>query len=346
MKKSSYSQSRAFRGLFWASFKSLLRNPSLILFNLLFPLLLICGANYLPSPLPQSGILRWNTAIAPEPEFWQTLKNRQHLTLLNFADSLSKTDALLAWDTTQKAYILSYKTANLNVQNLLYDAIFLSDRRYLGKQSPIIQKYALYSDNSIRQQRGIQVLKIIAFVVFAGSIFGVAFTFFHLRQDNVFKLIFATPIHKLNIIFAELSSRFLFIFTSSGLILLLGWAILGTDMPVGSGFFWQVLGIIGLGVLAFMPYGFLISIFARSIPAVPILGNMFLIPQWILSGLFLNVEQFPIWLQKIASLLPFSCFHEALMGVENSQVMGANLLYLVAYGLVGLALSFRFFRWS
>lgn len=342
-----YSQIRAFRGLFWASFKSLLRSPSLLLFNLIFPLILIYGVQYIPSPMPKTAVIKWVDQNNPDTKFLQELAMRKYLTVkLDSQTDNKKVDALLSWNDAQQSYVITYKTIDSEIQNLVYDAVFLTDRRYLGQQHPIQQIFELYSNTSINQYRNIQILQIISFIVFTSSILGVAFSLFHLRQNNVFKLIFATPIHKLSIISAEIFSRFLFIFSSAFISLILGLVILGGNSLMNiSNFFW-ILSIVILGIWSFMPYGFLVSIFAKSIPAVPIIGNIFLIPQWIFSGLFINITNFPNFVQKVSQILPFSCFYHVLVESGNSTKISFSLLYLVFYGLLGYILSFKFFHWN
>jgi ABC-2 type transport system permease protein len=70
-----------------------------------------------------------------------------------------------------------------------------------------------------------------------------------------------------------------------------------------------------------------------------------------ISGNFFSVENVPAWLRVTADVFPVKHLNEALFtalypGTSGAGVEGLDLLVITAWGVVGLVIAVRRFRWT
>ncbi|RYE66291.1 MAG: ABC transporter permease, partial [Oxalobacteraceae bacterium] len=127
---------------------------------------------------------------------------------------------------------------------------------------------------------------MIGFSLIGSAVFGVSFLFFNLRETLVLKRLYASPIQKKYIILGETLSRIIFqLFT---VIVLIGFGKFFYNFTLSNGFitFLEMLFVSTLGLVVFMGAGFVISGFAKNQNVIPIYSNLFMFPQYFLSGTF------------------------------------------------------------
>ena len=191
---------------------------------------------------------------------------------------------------------------------------------------------------------------MLGFSLLGTGVFSVAFLFFNLRNQLVLKRFFATPVNKSTIIFGEGISRILFQLLAVVIIMLFGYFFFGFTFVNGATTFFNMLLLSFLACVIFMGFGFAVSGIASTDSVIPVYSNIFVFPQFLLSGTFFSTSVFPEWLQKICNYLPLTCFNNAM---QKISYQGLGLLstwkdvsILIVWGIVIYAIAVKAFKWE
>lgn len=98
---------------------------------------------------------------------------------------------------------------------------------------------------------------------------------------------------------------------------------------------------LGLAATALMPTG----------DAAPAVANATILPLALISGIFFPLEEAPDWVGTLASVFPVKHFVDAFVADLNPLTRGsgfqwASLGGMVAWGVAGVVVALRFFRWE
>lgn len=151
----------------------------------------------------------------------------------------------------------------------------------------------------------------IGFSILFATLFGIAFTFYTLREQLVLKRFYASPIHRIHILLGIGFSRLFFQVLNVIALILFGHFVFGFRLEHG------VLTVVELVLLSIvmlfllMGVGLIFSSIAKSDASIPIWINLFGFPQMLLSGTFFPITVFPKWLQEVCNLLPLTHFNNA-----------------------------------
>jgi ABC-2 type transport system permease protein len=106
-----------------------------------------------------------------------------------------------------------------------------------------------------------------------------------------------------------------------------------------------------VSVLCFSALGFAAAALVPSENAAPPIANAIVLPLEFISGIFVPADQIPKWMLDVAAVFPIRPSFEALLHAFNPFTTGpgikwGNLAVLAVWGVVGLAVALRFFRWA
>ncbi len=365
MKK--YSQLTAMLAISKASFRSITRSPSAVVFTLLFPLIFIPVFGFLGG----NGItleLGIHSGSDGKNEVYDALKNMAGIKLIEDKsdDALYKElekgriDAVLNIrmnpDAEGPRYFLDMQTSEASmdkgsvlqsVMENLVNQLNLKDVKPAAKIAELRpsrvkgRKYSMI-DFILPGQLGFSILST--------GVFGTAFVFFNLRQTLVIKRFFATPIRKPFIIMGEALSRLVFSMLGAIFIIAIGYFAFGFTLVNGFITALTMLSLAAIGLIVFMGFGFIISGLAKNESMIPPLANIVTLPQFLLSGTFFPIESFPSWLQPVCKALPLTYLNDALRKVAFEGAgftdISSHLLVMLLWGVIAYALATRFFRWE
>lgn len=191
---------------------------------------------------------------------------------------------------------------------------------------------------------------MLGFSLLGTGVFSVAFLFFNLRSQLVLKRFFATPILRSSIIVGEGLSRIIFQLLSVILIIIFGFVFFNFTLVNGVATFLDMMLLCFLAAVIFMGIGFIVSSVARTESVIPVFSNIFVFPQFLLSGTFFSITVFPKWMQVICNALPLTRFNHAMRSISYD---GASLLstwpdiaVLLVYGVVIYAIAIKVFKWE
>src|SRR5580700_9926672 len=179
------------------------------------------------------------------------------------------------------------------------------------------------------------------------GMWGIGFALVDMRQRKLLKRFVGTPMRRGDFLLALASSRLILMIIEVGLLLVFGalffhMRILGS---VGS-----IALIAALGSLTFGGVGLLTASRAQKIESVSGLINLVMMPMWIFSGVFFSYERFPAVIHPLIKALPLTALNDALRAsiLEGTPLtqQWSRLLVLALWGGISFVLALKWFRWT
>ncbi len=379
-----YSQVKAMFAITRASLRSILSTPSALIFSIIFPFIFIVVFGFIGNG---NGMQNLNIVIANNAdttnEFYYALKNTDGVKIIKFKSVIDLTESqkkgniagIINIRKNQGGvipYNIELKSTNSSddkwplLKSLIENKINeVSDGLY--KQRPVIAKFDFdYKKDitEIRQYKRIDFILPgqIGFSLLGSGVFGMAFTFFNLRNLMVLKRFFATPISRTYIILGEALSRIIFQMLTAIIIISVGHFLFDFTLINGFVTFLEMLFISFFGLVIFMGFGFIISGIAKNDSTIPAFANLVIMPQFILAGTFFPVEVFPKWLQHISNILPLTHFNTLMRSIafegkhfwEVSKAMKLFsfeihlplILILLLWAIIVYVIAIKVFKWE
>ncbi|HEY6304451.1 MAG TPA: ABC transporter permease [Terriglobales bacterium] len=179
------------------------------------------------------------------------------------------------------------------------------------------------------------------------GMWGVGFALVEMRQRKLLKRFVATPMRRSDFLLALTSSRLVLMVIEVGL--LLGFGVLVFHMRV-EGSILSVVLLGSFGAVTFGGVGLLTACRAQKIESVSALINLVMMPMWIFSGVFFSYERFPAIAHPFIKALPLTALNDALRAtiLEGASLgsQSGRLLVLAIWGGVSFVLALRWFRWT
>ena len=349
-----------FLKIFWRDRRS-------IFFSLFFPVIFMTVFSFANSgeqdPI-SVGIVN-NSSSAVATDFREKLIANP-LFEVTLGDEPALREALIAGDQTMVLVLPQDFDTNLGNTtseiNVVVDAAQVSQ---LGLIMPLLEQTLLaierefrdiepmfsiaIEDVQARSQRYIDFLLpgLMAFTLMQLSIAGSGFNIVEYRRKGILKRLFVTPIEPRDFITAIVLARMAIVLVQLSVLIL--FAVLLLDIRIVGNFFAYYLVVI-LGTIVFLCQGFCLGSLAKTQEAIGALGNIVIMPQIFLSGIFYPIESMPEWIQPVAHLLPLSFVSTGMREIANA---GATLLEIYP-SLIGIAVWFvisfvaatRLFLWK
>jgi ABC-2 type transport system permease protein len=330
-----YSQSRALWAITKASFKAIFANPSAIIFSILFPIIftLIFGSF-------GNGGRSFRIAIENKVDtsdyFYKGLKQIPGVRIIEFADTTVRRKELVKGRLTailniEKAddsigkphYTVGIRSTTAS-SNTFYDfmpaldLVKLRVSKYLNDQYDEYVEIEKPAIETVRKYRQIDFILPgqLGFSILFATLFGIAFTFFGLREQLVLKRFYASPVRKINILLGIGMSRLSFQLLSVVVLLLFGHFVMDFTLHHGILTFIEIIAMTIIMLFLLMGVGLIFSSVAKTDTSIPLLINLFGFPQMMLSGTFFTIEVFPKWLQGICRVLPLTQYNDAVRKIS------------------------------
>jgi ABC-2 type transport system permease protein len=365
MTNMKYNNTRATLAIAAASFRSIIRSPSAVVFSLAFPLVfIVVFANVGGSSVTVDvGVdKKCDTAgpvykILEKTSVVHLIKNQP---AADMAKNLAKgnIDAIINIQKNQgqPPYTLhiQYTSASLQkdaILKSLLNGIFYQLNSLGNNATTGIANMEATTVHG-REYKYIDFLLpgMLGFSLLSSGVFGTAFVFLSLRLTLVIKRFFATPVKKYSIVLGEALARLVFSWIGALFIIMVGHLIFGFTLIHGFVTVINMLILSAIGLIIFMGFGFIISGVAKNESAVPPLSNIITLPQFLLSGTFFSVTAFPGWLQSLSNILPLTYLNKAMRDVafEGAGLgdVTKDLLVLGIWFIIVYAVAVKTFKWE
>jgi len=342
-----------FQHLLMARMKELQREPEVIFWVFVFPLLLALGLGIAFRNKPSDVI---SIAIVHGPGVQHALdliaRSSQKSTIRPAV--LPRAEAAKGFRLGK--YDLVVEVANDKI-NYLYDparpeSVFAKAQvddaieTGAGRQNPLPTSATVLSEPGSRYIDFL-IPGLIGMNVMNAAMWGIGFAIVEMRQRKLLKRFLATPMRRSDFLAALASSRLLLMVAEVGL--LLGFGVLVFHMRV-LGSVVTILLIGAAGALGFAGIGLLTASRAQKIESVSGLINVVMMPMWIFSGVFFSYERFPAVIHPFIKALPLTALNDALRAtiLEGSPfaAQGGRLAVLALWGGISFVLALRWFRWT
>jgi len=364
---SQYNQLKAMLAVTKASLQATFKSPQSIFFSLFFPIVLIWifGSLAGGGGAPTVDVAWENNADTTSILYQQLSRSNA----LKFADPKKKDiedelrkGRITAVINIQKSdgptpYVVNLRTSSASqremaqLQPVLKYEIDLVDR-LLNKEEKTV---ASVNVSTIKEGHRYKMIDfflpgMIGFSLIGAAVFGIAFLFYSLRETLVLKRMYATPIKRGYIILGESISKVIFQLMTVVVLIAFGHFMYGFYLAHGIITFFNMLILSFLGLLVFMGFGFLISGLAKNQTVIPIYANLFMFPQYFLSGTFFPKTALPAAMQPLLQFLPLTALNDSLRNVafEGLSLWSCwpQMLVMVVWGVVVYAITAKFFKWE
>ena len=365
---SQYSQIRAMLAVTKASLVATFRSPQSIFFSLFFPIVLIWIFGSLASG--GGGASAVNVAFEKNIDsasvLYLEMANHPLLKIedpskKDIEEELSK-GRIAAIIDVQKAdsgttpYVIHLRTSSASqrefgmlqsvLSNIIHsvDELTYTDRKTVAR----VEKTEIAG----RKYKMIDFFLpgMIGFSLIGSAVFGIAFLFYSLRETLVLKRMYATPIQRGYIILGESISKVLFQLLTVVILIAFGYFMYNFTLANGFITFVNMLILSFLGLLVFMGFGFLISGLSKNQTVIPIYANIFMFPQYFLSGTFFPKTALPSAMQPVLQFLPLTALNDSLRNVafEGLSLWSCwpQMLTMLVWGIAVYAVTAKFFKWD
>ncbi len=366
----SYSQSRALWAITRASFKAIFNQPTAIVFSLLFPIIfiMIFGA------FGSGGGVSYKIALEPGCDtanvFYSALKNNPQIRIIKYPDTAvmnkelgkGRLTAVINISQTKDSLQKPHFTVNsrstsassntfgafrqmLEYMKLKFEVGMAANKtEYVKIEEPVI--------SNVKQYRQIDFILPgqLGFSILFSTLFGIAFTFFNLREQLVLKRFYASPVKRIHILLGIGMSRLFFQLINVVVLILFGHFFLDFTLQNGALTFIQMILMSVVMLFLLMGVGLIFSSIVKSDASIPLWINLFGFPQMLLSGTFFSIGVFPKWLQEICNVLPLTQFNNAIRKISfeglNIFDCGKELGILAIWMVIIYAILARVIKWE
>lgn len=321
--------------------KEFIRDRSSLVWNLLFPILVIGGFAFAFSGSGQEqykiGIIGDESHFASTP-----LAQTRYINFVYFSDLES---ARVKVERHQIDLLLNLQLNQYWI-NSTSPKGYLAEKILLGTSTSNTYQKQTVTGREIRYVDWL-IPGIMAMNMMFSALFGVGYVIVRYRKNGMLRRLKATPLTAFEYLSAQVISRLwliLFITTIvySGLNLLLDFAMFGS--------YFSLLAVFTVGTICMISLGLLMASRIRSEELAGGLLNMASWPMMFLSGVWFSLEGSPEILRAIAYALPLTHVTDAARAImidgASFIAISDHILILAIMSLLFLALGSRLFRWE
>jgi ABC-type multidrug transport system permease subunit len=342
-----------YRRLLAARLKELIREPEVIFWLFMFPILLAMGLgvafrNKPPSAVRvviarQAGAERVGELLRRTPDMPALKVEVQPpaQAALNFR--LGKFDLeLLPQDG-----VVEYVYDPARPESVLARSLTDHALQAAAGSKPAVDTRARVNSEPGSRYIDFLIPGLLGMNLMGSGMWGIGFALVEMRQRKLLKRYVATPMRRTDFLLALGSSRLILMVTEVGLML--GFGVFAFHMRVvGS---WAAIVLVScLGAFCFAALGLLTACRTQKIETASGISNMVMMPMWIFSGIFFSYDRFPAVVIPLIKLLPLTALNDALRAIilEGSPLVSqaAPLAVVCIWGVISFCFAVRFFRWT
>jgi ABC-type multidrug transport system permease subunit len=359
--------------LILAHFKEIIREPAVLFWGILFPILMAWGLGIAFTSKPTiereiviiqspDSVINSNSKLykflqpyfkTQDNHYYISLKNNKlgdtnlKFTLQNWDEAirmLKKGKTSLLLQPVKDSTFYHFDRANSDAQ-LMYQLVsnivnygtgFYTERQEEIK--PLTLKGTRYIDFLIPG--------LLAMGIMMSTCWGISYTVIDRRSKKLLRRMVATPMKKTNLLLALIFARFTMNIVEATILFFFAWLYFGIQIQ---GSLAALILIIVAGNMAFAGISILIS----SNTSNPEIGNGLInavvTPMMVLSGVFFSYHYFPIWAQPVIENLPLTMVADNIRSIFNEGAGIADVwkatLILMAIGMVSFIGGLKLFKW-
>lgn len=193
------------------------------------------------------------------------------------------------------------------------------------------------------------VPSIAAFSVITACFTGVAMNLVLAREQGVLKRKLGTPLPRSAYLAGRILHATAIELLLVAIVVTAGRLFYGVAVPTGS--LPAFLVTLAVGAMAFCSLGIAVTALVPNAEAAPAVVNAIVLPLLFVSDVFFGPDASPGWLRTFADLFPIRHYLQAMLqafkpAAGMSPWAWGHLGFVAAWGLAGILLAVRFFRWE
>jgi len=189
---------------------------------------------------------------------------------------------------------------------------------------------------------------IMSLAIISATMQTLAMTLVIAREDGRLKRGRGTPMPPWVFIAGRVGNSIVVALMMLALLAAIGGVLYGVSVP------WDrlpaILLTLVIGAASFCCLGIALTAAIPSQDAAAAIVNALLLPLYFLSGVFIPEDQLPSGVISFADLFPvrhfFDAFFDAYVPAGGAAVSWDNLAVVALWGVAGLLLAIKFFRWT
>jgi ABC-type multidrug transport system permease subunit len=187
---------------------------------------------------------------------------------------------------------------------------------------------------------------LIVMNVMMSCMWGISYGIIDRRSKKLLRRMVATPMKKSYFLLSLITVRFAMNFVESGLLVLFAWFAFNISIQ---GNYAALLAIFMAGNFAFAGIAIFISSYTANTEVGNGLINAVVMPMMVLSGVFFSYHNFPDWSIPVIQKLPLTMLADGIRSIFNEGA-GFGEIYLpfgilTLSGIVFFSLGLKIFRW-
>ena len=169
------------------------------------------------------------------------------------------------------------------------------------------------------------------------------------REAGQLKRVRGTPLPPAAFVAGRVGNSLVISLVMVALVAVLGDLVYGVPIPTHT--LPALLVTLVVGAFSFSCLGFALACVIPTAEAAPAVTNATVLPLYFLSGVFIPQDELPDGVINFADAFPIRHFFEALFTIWDPNTTGSgfepgNLAVVAAWGVFGLLIAIRFFRWE
>ena len=351
-------------------FLETLREPSVLFWGIVFPVLITIG---LGLAFTQTSESKYNIVIIEgQPTKLDTLlslygkeekeKDQTYTSWTVTNPTLGNTQYLFSrrqWDDA--IIVLKRGEADLIVTDSIGEFCYHFDPQNSQAQLVYMRLSGLIKESSIEANpdsnikpltlKGVRYIDfllpgLIALGIINGLCWGVSYSLIERRSQKLLRRMVATPMKKSIYLIALISVRFVMNCVEAGVLFFFAWLFFGTIIQGNLG----ALAVLFIaGNIAFAGIAVLLGCRTAKLETGNGLINAMTMPMMILSGIFFSYRNFPAWSIGFIKLLPLTTFTDCLRSIFNEGAGWSEIvtpsISLASLGIICFIAGVKWFKW-
>jgi ABC-2 type transport system permease protein len=211
---------------------------------------------------------------------------------------------------------------------------------------------SVYGNDRIKAEHNVKsssylLAGVLGYGIASTAFAGLAIIVVIRRENGILKRLRATPLPPAVYLMAAIASTLLVFLVEAAVLIAL--ARIMFDVPLPDQWVSLVIALV-LGALAFAALGIALTGYIRSGEGSSAVVNAIYLPAAFLAGAFWSPHAYPRFLEVIAEILPLTYFIRLMRDVvlRNETIWSSweSAVVVAAWGVAGLLLAIRSFRWS
>jgi ABC-type multidrug transport system permease subunit len=187
---------------------------------------------------------------------------------------------------------------------------------------------------------------LIAFGIMSSIMWGISYTIIERRSQKLLRRMVATPMKKSNFIISLMFVRILMNVVEALFLFFFAWLLFDIHIQGNIG---ALIVLFLAGNIAFTGIGVLVSCRTSKTEVGTGWINAVQMPMMLLSGIFFSYHNFPEWSLGVIKLLPLTALADGIRSIFNEGAGWMEILSpsiaLSAFGLICFFIGMRLFKW-